>query len=72
MRHIYSAAKTKQNNNNKKRQGSGTRITTFSDSKIVIMQTCQPLIKENLQTHGKNLEILQKVVRFYFFRPINI
>ena len=44
----------------------------FSDSKIVIMRTCQPLIKENLQTHGENLEILQKVVRFYFFRPINI
>ena len=72
MRHTYSAAKTKQNNNNKKRQESGTRITTFSDSKMVMMQTCQPLIKENLQTHGKNLEILQKLVRFYFFHPINI
>ena len=30
------------------------------------METCQLLIKENLETHGKNLEILQKVVRFYF------
>ena len=30
------------------------------------MQTCQLLIKENLETHGKNLEILQKVVRFNF------
>ena len=30
------------------------------------MQTCQLLIKENLKTHGKNLEILEKVVRFYF------
>ena len=30
------------------------------------MKTCQLLIKENLETHGKNLEILQKVVRFYF------
>lgn len=56
MRHIYSAAKTKQNN--KKRQRSGSRITTFSDSKIVIRQTFQPLIKENLQTHEKNMEIL--------------
>ena len=71
---VYSAAKTKQNNNKQiqKRQGSGTRITTFSDSKIVIRQTCQPLIKENLETHGKNLEILRKVVRLYFFRPIHI
>ena len=70
MRHIYSAAKTKQNN--KKRQGSRTRITTLSESKIVIRQTCQPMIKENLETHEKNLEILQKVARFYFFCPINI
>ena len=31
------------------------------------MQSCQPLIKENLETHEKNLEILQIVVRFYFF-----
>ena len=30
------------------------------------MQTCQLLIKENLETDGKNLEILQKVVRLYF------
>ena len=30
-------------------------------------QTCQPLIKENLEIHGTNQEILQKVVRFYFF-----
>ena len=32
-------------------------------------QTCQPLVKENLETHEKNLEILQKIVRFYFSVP---
>ena len=32
-----------------------------------LFQTCQPLVKENLETHEKNLEILQKIVRFYFF-----
>ena len=30
---------------------------------LSLMQTCQPLIKENLETHEKNLEIQQKVVR---------
>ena len=30
------------------------------------MHTCQPLIKGNLKTHEKNVEIVQKVVRFYF------
>ena len=30
-------------------------------------QTCQPVIKENLEIHGTNQEILQKVVRFFFF-----
>ena len=29
-------------------------------------QTCQPLVKENLETHEKNLETLQKIVRFFF------
>ena len=38
----------------------------------LLIQTCQPLIKENLQTYEKkNREILQKVARFYFF-PIKI
>ena len=32
-----------------------------------LKQTCQPLIKENRETHEENLEILQKVVRFYLF-----
>ena len=33
----------------------------------VLYQTCQSLVKENLETHEKNLEILQKIARFYFF-----
>ena len=33
-----------------------------------LFQTCQPLVKENLETHEKNLEILQKIVRLYFPR----
>ena len=37
--------------------------------KMSVYQTCQPLVKENLETHEKNLEILQKIVRFYFSVP---
>ena len=32
-----------------------------------LVQTCQPLIKEKLETYEKNQRILQKVVRFHLF-----
>ena len=35
------------------------------------LQTCQPLITENLETPPKNLGFLQKEVRFYF-SPIKV
>ena len=32
----------------------------------------QPRVRENLESHEKNLQILQKVVRFYFSVPDQI
>ena len=38
---------------------------------VTYLQTCQPLIQENLETNEKKyIEILQKIVRSYIFYRI--
>ena len=44
------------------------RLNKFRCQSMWDFQTCQPLIKENLETHEEKSEILQKGVRFSFFQ----